>query len=144
MDSCLDRFADFPPGIEPDKRRDWWSLHLCRHYPRDHYGSVLPECKHKPRIDELRSIWRSTSQDTLLIANRRGRLQLLQGIVNRALSMPTSDPRLYADGLRNAINALNAAEREAGQLERVNSDQVPGDVSTFFADIVRERDGAES
>ena len=107
--ACVAAFLGFPPVGATGKRRHWWADQLCRHFPRDRNGNVLDACRHRERITALRDMWREQSQDALLIANRRGRLEMLQRC---------HDASFRRHEFRDAAYILSLAEREMGEAER--------------------------
>lgn len=108
VDSCLTAFPVWLRFMSPDKRRHWWACQLSKHFPRDRYGNVRDTCKHKERIDELRDMWRAASNESLRIANRMGRLEMLQSCYEQAVSKGQS---------RDAAYIVSLAERETGASE---------------------------
>ncbi|NLF40957.1 hypothetical protein GX586_16055 [bacterium] len=113
VDACMAAFPDFPP-VAASRRRHWWADHIGAAFPRDFAGQITDRCRHRARIDELRELWRRTSSDALLIANRRGRLEMLQQCFNKAVE---------TGQLRDAAYILHLAEREAGESELPDSPQ---------------------
>lgn len=108
VDSCLAAFPAWLQHVPADKRRHWWADNLSKHFPRDRWGGVRDTCKHKARIDELRDLWRAASTESVRIANRRGRLEMLQSCYDKAV----------AEGkYRDAAYVLHLAEREMGVAE---------------------------
>lgn len=108
VDSCLAAFPAWLGFMPEDRRRHWWADNLSRHFPRDRWGGVRDTCRHKARIEELRDLWRAASIDAVRIANRRGRLEMLQSCYDKAV----------ADGkYRDAAYVLHLAEREVGVSE---------------------------
>ena len=108
VDSCIAAFPRWLAFMPDVKRRHWWADKIAHRFPRDRWGNVRDKCIHKARIDELRDMWRAASSDSMRIANRRGRLEMLQQSYDKA----------FAEGkYRDAAYVLHLAEREMGEAE---------------------------
>jgi len=83
--AVMEEFPNYPPNKSEPMVRQWWAEKVSKQFPRDGYGRVTEECKHKEQIDAIRQEWQGRLKEKYKLANSTGRFEELLKIYDKAM-----------------------------------------------------------